>query len=371
MNTHTEKQLNLPINTAVKNKNNCIYAKCPVRKEYYKWDLVRLPSRFDKFSSNPLFCFRDESNGYVLYPNITVAAVLGVDPSTAAKYSRKCKKYYSDHSEFIVNHASVPVASNSNIRNKQTLWTIDAIRFVMSVNTKFRGTRYDELYYMLACPFGDKLAETEKVSEPAPVAQTHVDDADEINNIMTSVAENLATLKSKLVSAVEEKEALKKKLKNSEAVVQSWRDDTPKSLQTYVNKTGEWDDVFNLTKAGLLNTEQVLSLFSGSWLDENGTLVTKARFQKILRHAFHTPHSTHESPTLKHSAIMANYSVVCHVVCPKWEKPKVSKGAAADAANPAYKANELKHVRPQVRYSFKGIEWLRNNWTRLLSAVKA
>ena len=362
MNTTTEKQLNLPINTTVKNKNNCIYAKCPARKEYYRWDLVRLPSTFDKFSSNPLFCFRDESNGYVLYPNITVAAVLGVDPSTAAKYSRK---YFNSRPGLIITHAAVPVSSNSNIRNRQSLWTVNAIRLLMNSNPKFKDTRYDEVYSLIYSHSGAQM------EMPAPVAQTHVDDAAEINNIMTSVAENLATLKSKLVSAVEEKEALKKKLKNSEAVVQSWRDDTPKSLQTYVNKTGEWDDVFNLTKAGLLNTEQVLSLFSGSWLDENGTLVTKARFQKILRHAFHTPHSTHESPTLKHSAIMANYSVVCHVVCPKWEKPKVSKGAAADAANPAYKANALKHVRPQVRYSFKGIEWLRNNWTRLLSAVKA
>lgn len=383
MTTMNAEQLNFFNTSKTVNVRKVIYIKdesgSPVQ-----WQQEDMARELVKGVTCSVWYLRNTVSNDLLYPNKIVAEILGLSPSYIIKLLDNVKNYFSKEA-IAITHAAVPVSSYASITNrvKQTLWTKKGIAWLLKVVKPKK--KYDTDFYSIFLLEDVQEAvpqENYKVLNKAGkqvgsvqlVSDTRVNNPDpvkEVESILSDVDNNIAILKKKLLAAVEECEILKQQLQQKQVAVQSWQSDTPASLQFYINKIGIWDDVFNLTKAGLLNSDQVFSLFSTSWLDETGRPVTHPRFNKILRYAFHTAHSTHEAPTLKYSAIRSNFSVVCHVVCPKWDKPKASKGVFVDVSNPAYKTSALKHVRPQVRYSFKGIEWLRKNWTSMLLAVKA
>jgi hypothetical protein len=125
--------------------------------------------------------------------------------------------------------------------------------------------------------------------------------------------------------------------------------------------------VDHLTRTGFLNSDQVYSLFSDFWIDPTTSrLIKKAKFQEILRTVFHLRNSTHRAPILKTEMIRDNMSIVTQVTCKKQPNPVDAQGNKLELDNPAYTSNSKKCVRFQVRYTAKGIDYLKKNWYTLL-----
>ena len=121
---------------------------------------------------------------------------------------------------------------------------------------------------------------------------------------------------------------------------------------------------------GLLNSEQVYSLFSDFWVDPNTCkLVKKSEFQEILRKVFHLKNSTHRTPILKAEMMRNNMAVVRQVTCKKKPNPVDAEGNKLDLDNPAYTSNGKQCIRFQVRYLSKGIDYLKDNWYKLLNGA--
>lgn len=305
-----------------------------------------------KAPNDPTQWFFKDQQGTIYYTNLNVAEKLGINPSTLNKYYWRYWNQMMNKPLALpaLYHPAVPTlfSSSGNVKKvKQLLWSQQAVEWLTDIVAE------------------NKSKQTKK---QRPVSKVKADKT--VDKIIETVVEGVHTLNRRMSEIKEENNKLKTKLNDVMVSHKDWSSSSPDSLKHYVNKLGIWDDVNNLTKSGLLNSDQVLSLFSSYWLDEKGKLVGKARFQRILRAAFHLPASTHEAPTLRSQAVRDNLSVVCHVVCPKWDNPVDSKGAVQKADNPAYKVDKQnKHVRPQVRYSFKGVDWLRKNWTSMLKQV--
>ena len=81
---------------------------------------------------------------------------------------------------------------------------------------------------------------------------------------------------------------------------------------------------------------------------------------------FHLQNSTHRAPLLKAEMIRDNLSVVRQVTCKKKPNPVDDAGNKLDLDNPAYTSNSKRCIRFQVRYTAKGIDYLKKNWYTLL-----
>jgi hypothetical protein len=120
---------------------------------------------------------------------------------------------------------------------------------------------------------------------------------------------------------------------------------------------------------GLLNSDQLYSLFSDSWIDpSNNKLIKKDKFQDLLRDVFHIEHSNHRTPMLKAKVIRDNMAVVCQVLCKKKPNPTDDHGNKLELDNPAYISSTEPCVRFQTRYTAKAIDHLKNNWYKLLES---
>lgn len=143
---------------------------------------------------------------------------------------------------------------------------------------------------------------------------------------------------------------------------------TKETLSDYLSRVSQQHTkVDHLTRMGLLNSDQVYSLFSDFWIDPTTSkLIQKAKFQDILRDVFHLKNSTHRTPILKSEMIRNDLSVVRQVTCKKKPNPVDAKGNKLDLDNPAYTSNSKKCIRFQARYTAKGIDYLKKNWYTLL-----
>lgn len=143
---------------------------------------------------------------------------------------------------------------------------------------------------------------------------------------------------------------------------------TKETLSDYLSRVSQQDTkVDHLTRMGLLNSDQVYSLFSDFWVDPTTSkLIQKPKFQELLREVFHTQHSTHRAPMLKAEMIRNDLSVVRQVTCKKKPNPVDEAGNKLDLDNPAYTSNSKRCIRFQVRYTAKGIDYLKKNWYTLL-----
>lgn len=141
------------------------------------------------------------------------------------------------------------------------------------------------------------------------------------------------------------------------------------SLNKYLSKVGTYDFVEDLVKAGLFNVSEIYSMNSAVWTDpRTGTLVNKCKFQEILRTVFHTAHSSKGAPSLRSRVMRENYAAVCKVRCAKVPNKLDEQGQPTEKDNPAYTSNTDPCIRHQVRYTSKAIEYLRANWSLLISA---
>lgn len=143
---------------------------------------------------------------------------------------------------------------------------------------------------------------------------------------------------------------------------------TKETLSDYLSRVSKQDTkVDHLTRLGLLNSDQVYSLFSDFWIDPTTSkLIQKSKFQDMLRNVFHLQNSTHRAPLLKAEMIRDNLSVVRQVTCKKKPNPVDDEGNKLDLDNPAYTSNSKRCIRFQVRYTAKGIDYLKKNWYTLL-----
>lgn len=146
---------------------------------------------------------------------------------------------------------------------------------------------------------------------------------------------------------------------------------TAETLNEYLSRVSQKNNkVDHLTRMGLLNSEQVYSLFSDFWVDPNTCkLVKKSEFQEILRKVFHLKNSTHRTPILKAEMMRNNMAVVRQVTCKKKPNPVDAEGNKLDLDNPAYTSNGKQCIRFQVRYLSKGIDYLKDNWYKLLNGA--
>jgi len=137
------------------------------------------------------------------------------------------------------------------------------------------------------------------------------------------------------------------------------------SMNQYLASNGTPQKADQLTKIGLLNSDQVYSLFSEFWKQDNGKIISKDKFQAILRKVFHSSNSTHRTPVLKANMLMDNMAIVCQVFCKKKPNPRDTSGNILEADNPAYSASPEPCVRFQTRYTSKAIDYLRVHWYKL------
>lgn len=137
------------------------------------------------------------------------------------------------------------------------------------------------------------------------------------------------------------------------------------SLGQYLSTKGNPNKAEQLTRLGLINSDQVYGLFSEFWKDNDGKLINKGKFQDILRAEFHTINTTHRTPCLKSEVLRENLAIVCQVYCKKKPNPKDTAGNIMEEDNPAYTASSQPCVRFQARYTSKAIDYLRANWYKL------
>jgi hypothetical protein len=140
------------------------------------------------------------------------------------------------------------------------------------------------------------------------------------------------------------------------------------SLSQYIARKGKKHHrAENLTRMGLLNSDQLYSLFSDNWTDPaTDKLINKDKFQDVLRDVFHLKHSNHRTPMLKAEMIRGNMAVVCQVLCKKKPNPVDDNGNKLELDNPAYLSSPDPCVRFQTRYTSKAIDYLTKNWYTLL-----
>ena len=145
---------------------------------------------------------------------------------------------------------------------------------------------------------------------------------------------------------------------------------TDTSLSQYISRKGyKQCKADQLTRLGLLNSDQLYSLFSDSWIDPStNKLIRKSDFQELLRNVFHLKHSTHRTPMLKSEMIRDNMAIVCQVICKKKPNPVDDHGNKLELDNPAYLSSPEPCVRFQTRYTSKAIDYLRNNWYMTLES---
>lgn len=148
--------------------------------------------------------------------------------------------------------------------------------------------------------------------------------------------------------------------------------DVPESLARYMARVGPFEDVNDLTKKGLLNSDQMFSLFSRHWKSESGVLIAKPKFQALLRKVFLLQNSTHRAPVLRAEPARDNYVTITSVKCKKLPNPIDPESLQVlEPENPAFMLSPEPCIRFQVRYTSKAVDFMKKNWKELLSRSKS
>ena len=338
-----------------------------------------------------------------LITNSTLANILAVSANNLASYSKIASKNHFVYHDDAPTHFIVDDGKPTR-RTRQLLWTLEGIKFILTVsgirlNTSFKGDMLEWVQYLSDTfdkkdlPVTQVVASISKPKEPIQENKiTSVVDAQ--NNIIEAVRyvtnivdqlwlernkrreleEEVAALRDRLSpvnTAMVNKSALKEPKHIQIHKVDNSRFDFAKeSLSQYVSRKGKKHHrAEQLTRMGLLNSDQIYSLFSDSWIDlSTGKLINKDKFQELLRKVFHLKHSTHRTPMLKSEMIRDNMAVVCQVLCKKKPNPVDDHGNKLELDNPAYLSSPEPCVRFQTRYTSKAIDYLRNNWYMLVES---
>jgi hypothetical protein len=338
-----------------------------------------------------------------LITNSTLATILAVSANNLASYSKIASKNHFVYHDDAPTHFIVDDGKPTR-RTRQLLWTLEGIKFILTVsgirlNTSFKGDMLEWVQYLSDTfdkkdlPVTQVVASISKPKEPIQ-ENTITSVVDAQNNIIeavryvTNIVDQLWLERNKRRELENEVTSLRAQIdklvnstadsstpKDSEPIqirkVESTKfDSTKESLSQYVSRKGKKHHrAEQLTRMGLLNSDQIYSLFSDSWIHPStGKLINKDKFQVLLRNVFHLQHSTHRTPMLKSEMIRDNMAIVCQVVCKKKPNPTDDHGNKLDLDNPAYLSSSEPCVRFQTRYTSKAIDYLRNNWYKLLES---
>lgn len=364
------------------------------------------------------------SNQRWLITNTNLAKLLFINAKTLASYSSQCGEcfYHDDAPVHFVVDDSQPIK-----RTRQLLWTLASVKTLLdhakiNINTKVKTcVRGWVTELEAAYTDADFIAKKEETPAPtvkskpgfnAPVKEKIEDISDSvyhINNIVDrmwaerkrriELEEEVNKLKLQLEASNEKpkfnpitfqtfEELIAKHYKKYEEEIKNEEEiedesnsfkpcfptaalSTSETLNEYLSRVSQKNNkVDHLTRMGLLNSDQVYSLFSDFWVDPNTCkLVKKSEFQEILRNVFHLKNSTHRTPILKAEMMRNNMAVVRQVTCKKKPNPVDAAGNKLDLDNPAYTSNGKQCIRFQVRYLSKGIDYLKDNWYKLLNGA--
>lgn len=386
-------------------KLNIVETNKGIRSGGYTWTQHRL--------NNGAWFLADEAKNKVaesqfLINNANLAKVLGISRKTLSEHAQgldreKCY-YHSDCPSYF--HYSV-TSKKPAIRNKQLMWTLSGLYYLLfNKNLRIHKERKSQVMYwysQMSARYGVGTQAVEFKEDPitqpvvpiAPIvspkaeAATETKETMKINaikyvsdiidqlweerNARRALEAEVADLKSRLqfitVPTSVNKQPSTANLDSIKAALKSRiKFDQTESLARFISRLGTFRHGEDLTKMGLLNSDQVYGLFSDFWIDPvTNLLIAKEKFQAILRSVFHLTNSDHRTPLLKAKAIRHNYAVVCQVQCKKLPNPRGPKGEILEKDNPAYLASKEPCVRFQARYTSKAVEYLRTNWSRLLN----
>jgi hypothetical protein len=338
-----------------------------------------------------------------LITNSNLASLLYVSSSNLAKYvvlaNDKQAVYHDDAPTHFIVDEGKPIK-----RTRQLLWTIEGVNFILDKSgIRIGGVIKADIRTWIAAQsavYGDNYRAVSLIDKPiaAPkvkpkennitsvvdARQNIIDAVHYITNIIDQLwlernkrrelEDEVANLRSQIdrVSNAPVDSCVLKESKQIQIhkVNGSRFDFAKESLSQYVSRNGKKHHrAEQLTRMGLLNSDQIYSLFSDSWIDSStGKLINKDKFQEVLRKVFHLKHSTHRTPMLKSEMIRDDMAIVCQVFCKKKPNPVADNGDVLEVDNPAYLSSPEPCVRFQTRYTSKGIDYLKNNWYMLVES---
>lgn len=358
----------------------------------------------------------DTSHPKWLITNTNLAKLLNVSANNLASYrslaSDKQAIYHDDAPTHFVSDEIKPTK-----RTRQLMWTLSGVDFIINKSGIRLGdlnkqnmlswlTKQSALYGVTSDPVQQDLPITIS-PKPAPTVK-----AEPLNKRIKSVADakqNIIESVHYIIDIIDQLCIERNKRRELEAEVAALRDrlspavskGTPapapkpvkqdtkiqnlrkvdnknqhkytegnESLSQYISRKGNKHyRAEQLTRMGLLNSEQIYSLFSDCWTDPiTNKLVIKSKFQEIIRQVFHITHSNHRTPMLKSEMIRDNMAIVCQVLCKKKPNPTDDYGNKLELDNPAYISSPEPCVRFQTRYTSKAIDYLRDNWYMLVES---
>jgi hypothetical protein len=358
-----------------------------------------------------------------LISNTNLAKLLRVSANNLASYYQAVMSvpshaiYHDDAPVHFVLDDGKPIR-----RTRQLMWTLSGVKFIINLS----GIRIDAAIkssiraWILAqsSVYGVELSPS-FATRADPVTVTKVKDlsitcvADAVQNITASVRyvagivdqlclevnrrkeleEEMATLRKQVMALTGNLPGLPSKLPNkidaarkadkpAVQFTQAPKADRGKAMVFAIGNNGSENESLhqyiarrgnkhhraeNLTRIGLLNSDQLYSLFADSWIDPaTNKLIKKDKFQELLRRTFHVAHSSHRTPILKSEMIRANMAVVCQVLCKKKPNPTDDNGNQLELDNPAYVSSAEPCVRFQTRYTAKAIDYLKDKWHMIL-----
>jgi hypothetical protein len=345
-----------------------------------------------------------------LITNTNLAKLLLVSANNLASYSRLCNErqciMHDDAPIYFLSEENKPIR-----RTRQLLWTLEGLDFIINKSRirLMESVRSDIRVWLKAqaMAYGVHTSATPLPPESEVTGNAKIKSLEEASNniievlkYVTSIVNQLWVERNKRRELEDEITRLKQHINNvskpSKTVPLVLNNSTPKklhikaesklesvrinyhktlglnnslrlSLNQYLAGKGNPQKSDQLTRLGLLNSDQVYILFHTFWKDAKGKLIQKDKFQDILRDVFHTANTTHRTPCLKSDAVRDNLAIVCQVFCKKKPNPRDNGGNILELDNPAYTASPHPYVRFQARYTSKAIDYLRANWYKLLN----
>jgi len=345
-----------------------------------------------------------------LITNNNLAKLLLVSANNLASYSKLCdSRHFEMHNDAPVHF--VAEEGKPIKRTRQLLWTLDGLDFIinksgirlvesvkddMRVWLKAQSTAYGVYTPTAPLPTEKEVTGNDKIKSLGEASNNII----EAVKYVTDIVNQLWVERNKRRELEDEITRLKQQIANVSAPAKPatlvLNNSTPKklrikaesklesvrinyhrtlgsnnslqlSLSQYLAGKGNPQKSEQLTRLGLLNSDQVYILFHAFWKDAKGKLIQKDKFQDILRDVFHTANTTHRAPILKSDAVRDNMAIVCQVFCKKKPNPRDTSGNILEQDNPAYTASPHPCVRFQARYTSKAIDYLRANWYKLLN----
>jgi hypothetical protein len=335
--------------------------------------------------------------------NKCLGVLLGVNSKNLAKYNTSAVNavmhFDAPAGFFNVSTTTKHDKLKNSSRTTQTMWTLSGVAYILQNIKSRRSNEFIETFIKWIedqADIYDKPIEDNIIKPKQELSQEEfpfIEQADRdaakkaanyINQIINQwqkeciLNSSLVLSNNKLKIKVKELEdkiiELENKIKGSKpvkavaaAVKEKYDTDTTDSLSKFISRLGVVKNVDDLTKAGLLNSDQMFSIFNEKWKSpKTGKLIHKNEFQAVIRGVFHTPNSTHAAPVIVTEALRNNYAAICRVACKKQPNPVDENGNILHIDNPAYTSNEHPCIRLQPRYTSKAIEYLTKNWEKLV-----